>query len=162
MTGADRYRFVNGLCTNKVLDAKPGQVIESCFTTKTGRTVDLTTVVVLDDALLVLCSASRLQHLFQAMDALIFPKDAVQIEDLTLALARFHLVGPKASALVGTAPDGLPAALPGAHEAAAWGSTGLLVSGSGLASPGYTVVVPMRDAVAAWQHLASRVSEVGV
>jgi|LauGreDrversion2_3_1035106.scaffolds.fasta_scaffold644054_1 hypothetical protein len=47
VTGADRYRFVNGLCTNKVLDAKPGQVIESCFTTKTGRTVDLTSVLAL-------------------------------------------------------------------------------------------------------------------
>ena len=60
--------------------------------------------VVLDDALLVLCSASRLQHIYQAMDALIFPKDKVEIQDLTLALARFHLVGPKASALVATAP----------------------------------------------------------
>jgi len=39
VSGADRYRFVNGLCTNKALDAKPGQALKSCFTNKLGRSV---------------------------------------------------------------------------------------------------------------------------
>ena len=106
VSGADRYRFVNGLCTNKVLDTKPGQVVQSCFTTKTGRTIDLTTIVVLTDSILILCSASRLQSLYESFDALIFPKDNVQIEDLSTALARFQLVGPLAASIASAAPPG--------------------------------------------------------
>jgi len=106
VSGADRYRFVNGLCTNKVLDTKPGQVVQSCFTTKTGRTIDLTTIVVLTDSILILCSASRLQSLYESFDALIFPKDNVQIEDLSTALSRFQLVGPLAASIASAAPPG--------------------------------------------------------
>jgi glycine cleavage system aminomethyltransferase T len=69
VSGADRYRFVNGLCTNKVLDTKPGQVVQSCFTTKTGRKIDLTTM--LTDSILILFPASRLQSLYESFDALI-------------------------------------------------------------------------------------------
>ena len=159
VTGADRYRFVNGLCTNKVLDVKPGQVLASCFTNKLGRTVDLTTLVMLQDSILVLCSANRLQHLYQSFDALIFPKDDVQIEDLSLSLARFHLVGPKASSVV-QAASGDNGALATAGWASPWGTKGLVIHGSGLASPGLTVVVPIASAAAAWKKLATAVAEV--
>ena len=159
VTGADRFRFVNGLCTNKVLDAKPGQVIASCFTTKLGRCVDLTSVAVLHDSILILCSASRCQHLYQAMDALIFPKDDVQIEDMSLAFARFQVVGPEATPIVAASLDG-PCALPSPQQLSAWGESGLLIAGSGLASPGYTILVPASSAAASWRHLSTRLRQL--
>jgi len=159
VSGADRYRFVNGLCTNKVLDAKPGQALKSCFTNKLGRSVDLTTLAVLQDSILIICSANRLQHLYQSLDALIFPKDDVQIEDLTPSLAQFRLVGPKAAA-VATSASGDQGALPGAGWASAWGSAGLIIHGCGLASPGYTMLVPVAGAAAAWKNLAAAVAAV--
>ena len=161
VTGDDRYRFVNGLCTSKVLDAKPGQAMASCFTTKTGRSVDLTTIAVLDDSILILCSAGRLQRLYQTLDALIFPKDNVAIQDLSLALARFQLVGPQAASVLSTTPcSASTAALPAPFQAAAWGNAGLVIHISGLASSGYTVLVPVSRAVAAWKHLALGVTEL--
>ena len=159
VNGADRYRFVNGLCTNKVLDAKPGQVLASCFTNKLGRTVDLTTLVILQDSILVLCSANRLQHLYQSFDALIFPKDDVQIEDLSLSLAQFRLVGPKASSVIREA-SGDEGDIPVAGFALPWGGQGLVVHGNGLASPGLTVIVSIASAAAAWRQLASAVAQV--
>ena len=160
VTGADRFRFVNGLCTNKVLDAKPGQVLASCFTNKLGRSVDLTTVAVLQDSILILCSPNRLQHLYEAMDALIFPKDDVELEDLSLALARFQLVGPQAASLLSATPDGASVSLPSSPAVAAWGDSGLVLSGSGLATPGFTVLVPVKQAVPAWRHLAAGIEKV--
>ena len=60
----------------------------------------------LTDSILILFPASRLQSLYESFDALIFPKDNVQIEDLSTALSRFQLVGPLAASIASEAPPG--------------------------------------------------------
>lgn len=75
VTGEDRLRFLHNQLTNSFTDLKPGQVLESSYTSSTGRTIDLVTAYVLQDEVLLLSSPSRHEQLLGAFNKYIFPLD---------------------------------------------------------------------------------------
>ncbi|EKX36076.1 hypothetical protein GUITHDRAFT_90067 [Guillardia theta CCMP2712] len=162
VTGEDRYKFLSGLCTNRVVGLRPGDVRQACFLSKVGRTVDLCTIAVLSDSLLVLCSPNRVLQLFQDLDALIFPKDKVKCLDVSEGLARFHLVGPKAEEFLSQMPGitlpepfcSSPLVLEGKSM------NGLVLHGAGCSVPGYTIVAASGDGRVLWEEFM-KVAEPG-
>eukprot|EP00960_Hanusia_phi_P037217 752804-Hanusia_phi.AAC.2 len=155
VTGEDRYKFVSGLCTNRVVGLKPGDVRPACFLSKVGRTVDLTTLAVLSDSILILCSPNRVLQLFQDLDALIFPKDKVKCLDISDGLARFHILGPKAEELISRMKD---LKLPGPFRSSPLvldgrSMNGLVLQGAGCSAAGYTLVASAGDGKVLWEEL---------
>ncbi|HEY9648144.1 MAG TPA: folate-binding protein [Chroococcidiopsis sp.] len=164
VSDADRQRYLHNQTTNDIQTLKPGQGCDTVFVTSTGRTIDLVTAYVLDDSVLLLTSPNRRQALMQWMDRFIFFADKVAIADLTDTTVAFSLIGPQSQALLtqlgathlGTDYASHAIAILGAGEAAAGETTGVetrIAVGSGLATPGYTLIASAADAATLWQTL---------
>ncbi len=157
MTGGDRLRFIHNQTTNSFTQRQPGEGCDTVFVTSTARTIDLTTVYLTPEALLILTSPGQDQRLMTWMDRYIFPADQVALTNLTGEMALFSLVGPGSAALLdglGWAPS---RALPyGHHQVVTLGRESLrLAAGSGLGLPGYTLLMPSAAAAAVWQQLTN-------
>ncbi|MGB3136587.1 MAG: folate-binding protein [Nodosilinea sp.] len=160
VTGSDRLRFLHNQTTNSFTQRQPGQGCDTVFVTSTARTIDLATVYVTEESLLVLTSPGQDQRLMDWMDRYIFPADQVAIANLTETTAVFSLIGPSSTATLkqlGLEPD---AELSYAHhQAVSLGGVSLRLSaGSGLALDGYTLFVAAEDAAQVWQQF----TEAGV
>lgn len=153
----DRIRFLHNQTTNDFQQLKPGQGCDTVFVTSTARTIDLATAYVLDDTVLLLVSPNRCQQLIQLMDRYIFFSDKVQLKDVTSDTATFSLIGPKSDALLEQlGADALIGQPYGTHQALMVGDTSVRVAvGSGLALPGYTLILPAQKAETLWSKLVS-------
>lgn len=156
MTGGDRLRFLHNQTTNTFTQRQPGEGCDTVFVTSTARTIDLATVYVNDDTLIILTSPEQDQRLMDWMDRYIFPADQVSLTNLTNAIAVFSLIGPESYTLlrqqgVAIEADQLPYAH---HQIVDFRGTPIrLAEGSGLALPGYTLLVPAEAAPQVWQQL---------
>lgn len=153
----DRIRFLHNQSTNDFQRLKPGQGCDTVFVTSTARTIDLATAYILEDAVLLLISPTRRQQLMQWLDRYIFFADKVQLTDVTEKTATFSLLGPKSDALLeqlgGHSLIGQPYAT---HQLLKLGDTEVRVAvGSGLATPGYTLIVSAENAEALESKLVS-------
>jgi len=154
LTGSDRARFLHNQSTNNILELQTGQSCDTVFVTSTGRTLDLATVYILPDSILLLVSLDRCQFIFDWMDRYIFPLDKVELENLTSDYSIFTLIGSDSSAFLCNL--GLTD-LPGVNSfnSVDYLNTQIIVAnGSGLALPGYTLLVPQKDSQAIWQLLS--------
>ncbi len=158
MTDRDRLNFLHNQSTNDFKTLKPGQGCDTIFVTSTARTIDLATAYVLDDAALVVVSPERREYLMKWLDRYIFFGDKVKLTDITDQTAMFSLVGSTSDALLAKllgdsfgAIAGLPYASHCELEIA--GQPVRIAVGSGLALPGYTLVMDRPAAVIVWQHL---------
>lgn len=148
----DRLRFLHNQSTNDFQKLKPGQGCDTVMVTSTARTIDLVSAYVLDDAVLLLVSPSRREFLVQWLDRYIFFADKVQLTDVSDETATFSLIGPGSDAVV----EKLGA---GAIVGQAYGNhitidDGAIVAvGSGLASPGYTLILPVAQKPQLWQQI---------
>ncbi|HAE05304.1 MAG TPA: folate-binding protein YgfZ, partial [Richelia sp.] len=59
ITDRDCLRFLHNQSTNNFLSLQPGQGCDTIFVTPTGRTIDLVTAYVHDDAIIILVSPKR-------------------------------------------------------------------------------------------------------
>ena len=156
LSGGDRARFLHNQTTNDFQILKPGRGCDTVFVTSTARTIDLATAYATDEAILLLVSPSRRQQLIQLMDRYIFPMDDVELSDLSDRTACFSLVGPKSDAVIETIfhtkePIGQP---DGSHGLLKWAETEVRVAvGSGLAMPGYTLVIAADASGELWRQL---------
>lgn len=157
MTGGDRLRFIHNQTTNTFTQRQPGEGCDTIFVTSTARTIDLATVYLTDEALLMLTSPGQDQRLMAWMDRYIFPADQVALANLTGTMAIFSLVGPGSAAVLKSLGIEPEANLPTAHHRSVdLGGVDLrLAVGSGLALTGHTLLLPLESAASVWQQLTN-------
>jgi hypothetical protein len=155
LKGEDRSRFLHNQTTNNINRLQPGQGCDTIFVTSTGRTIDLATAYAIEDALLVLVSPNRRQQLMQWMDRYIFPMDRVELADISDEKAIFTLIGSDSDSLLQQlAGESLVGQPEGNHLSIQILEHPVLVAvGSGLALPGYTLIVPVQAAAEIWSKL---------
>jgi tRNA-modifying protein YgfZ len=150
LTGDDRLRFLHNQTTNDFDRLTPGQGCDTVFVTSTGRTIDLATAYVTEDAVILLVSPGYNSRLMEWMDRFIFFADKVELEDVTHMTVTFSLLG--GTAMVekwGFNIDQLHA-----HQILDIHGISVRVAvGSGLMTPGYTLIAAAQDAAALWQTL---------
>jgi hypothetical protein len=151
----DRIRFLHNQSTNNFQQLQPGQGCDTIFVTSTARTIDLVTAYVMEDAVLLLVSRNRRQQLMEWMDRYIFPMDRVELKDVSTESATFSLIGKESDALLEKLGIEMPIGEAYAsHKQLTLGEVKVRVAvGSGLAVPGYTLIVPASDAAKLWQTL---------
>lgn len=149
---SDRLRFLHNQSTNNFERLQPGQGCDTVFVTSTARTIDLATAYVTEDAVLLIVSPSRRQYLIDWLDRYIFFADQVKLQNVNDAI--FSLIGPQSDALLAqlglNSIIGQPYAT---HQLIQLADVEVRVAvGSGLAIPGYTLIVPAEKA-AVWSKL---------
>lgn len=154
LAGADRLRFLHNQTTNQIQTLKPGTGCETVYVTSTGRTLDLATVWATEEELLIWVSPQRRQPLLDWMDRYIFPLDKVELSDISDQYAIFTLMGEQADATLsklGLSPLlDLPAHT---HQVFTLGDITYRVAlGSGLMTPGLTLIIPMEQAALVWKY----------
>lgn len=153
--GADRLRFLHNQTTNSFYQRQPGEGCDTVFLTAIARTLDLVTVYVTEEKLLLLTSPGQDQPLITWMDRYIFPADRVSLENLTGTLLAFTLVGPTSTTVLAKLGMDSPATeRVGDHGLVAIaGETIRLAVGTGLGLGGYTLLVPAPIAAPIWAQL---------
>ncbi|MCU0536044.1 MAG: folate-binding protein [Hydrococcus sp. Prado102] len=154
LKGEDRLRFLHNQTTNNINRLQNGQGCDTVFVTSTGRTIDLATVYATEESLLVLVSPNRREQLMQWMDRYIFPMDKVELADLSDRNAIFNLIGSQSDSVVKILGAQTIIGQPeGSHILI---DKGIRIGvGSGLALPGYTLIVPTEAAAEVWSQLTS-------
>lgn len=155
ITDVDRLNFLHNQSTNDFKSLQPGQGCDTLFVTSTARTIDLATVYVLEDAALVLLSPNRREKLSVWLDRYIFFGDKVKLTDITGQVVTFSLIGPTSHALLDRLGAGAISGQPyGSHQLLHLAEKEIRVAvGSGLASEGYTLLIPTEDAAVVWKAL---------
>jgi tRNA-modifying protein YgfZ len=140
ISDSDRLRFLHNQSTNDFESLKPGQGCDTVMVTSTARTIDLTTGYVLDDAVLLLVSPNRREFLLQWLDRYIFFADKVKLTDVTEETAAFSIIGDESHSLIEKLGAGSLIGKPYGNHILIDGV--IIAVGSGLAIPGYTVILP--------------------
>ncbi len=151
----DRLRFLHNQSTNNFNILQPGQGCETVFVTPTARTIDLATAYVTENNVLLLVSPIRCQQLVEWFDRYLFPMDKVEVKDISSEYAIFSLIGIESKNLIAKLADTTPPDAPHAsHQLISLGNVEVRVAvGSGLATEGYTLIVPVNNAAEVWQIL---------
>ncbi len=155
ISDSDRLRFLHNQSTNNFNILKPGQGCDTVFVTSTARTIDLATAYATEDAVILVVSANRRLQLLELLDRYIFPMDRVELTDLTDTTVAFSLLGPESSSLLEklgvTELENQPY---GTHKSIDFAGIEVRVAvGSGLATPGYTLIAAASDAARLWTEL---------
>jgi tRNA-modifying protein YgfZ len=151
----DRLRYLHNQSTNDFQQLQPGQGCDTVFVTSTARTIDLATAYVTEDAVLLIVSPNRRQLLMEWLDRYLFPMDRVELTDVSEHTAIFSLIGGESQALLEKLGVEIPAdGDEVSHRLLMIGDISVRVAvGSGLALPGYTLLVAVDEAARLWQCL---------
>ena len=155
ITGEDRLRYLHNQSTNDFERLQPGQSCDTVFVTSTARTLDLATAYVTEDSVFILVSPNRRQQLLAWLDRFIFPFDKVELTDISANMAVFSLLGPQASTLLSKLGDrDLVPGNSGEHQIVNIADLPVRIAvGSGLAIPGYTLILNLDGAATVWSKL---------
>jgi len=148
----ERLRFLHNQSTNDFQNLKPGQGCDTVMVTSTARTIDLVSAYVLEDAVLLLVSPNRREFLLQWLDRYIFFADKVQLTDVTDETATLSLIGPGSDAIMEKLGAGAIIGQPYGNHLVVNGGV-IVAVGSGLASPGYTLIFPVADKQKVWSQI---------
>jgi tRNA-modifying protein YgfZ len=154
----DRLKFLHNQSTNDFNALMPGQGCDTVFITSTARTLDLATAYVTEEEVWLLVSPSRRQQLMQWLDRYIFFGDRVQLSDLSASTSAFSLLGPQSATLLQKLGVHFPDQV-SLHNHAVFEMAGVEVRvaiGSGLVTPGFTLITSEADAPAVWSHLVEK------
>jgi tRNA-modifying protein YgfZ len=150
----DRLSFLHNQTTNDLKRLQPGQGCETVLLTSTARTIDLLSVYVTAEDILVLTSPNRRADILSWLDRYIFFGDQVQLIDITAKTVCFSLMGSQSTDLLhklGVAE--LPQALD-CHCVSVIANVPVRIAcGSGLSGVGYTAIADWADSVVLWQAL---------
>ncbi|MGB7379554.1 MAG: folate-binding protein [Rivularia sp. (in: cyanobacteria)] len=153
----DRLRFLHNQSTNDFESLKPGQGCDTVFVTSTARTIDLASAYVTDDAVVLLVSPNRREYLMQWLDKYIFFADKVKLTDLTDQTVTFSIIGSQSDAIVKKlGADEIIGKPYGSHIPILnlEGDTeNIIAVGSGLASPGYTLILNANNKEQIWSKI---------
>jgi tRNA-modifying protein YgfZ len=150
----DRLSFLHNQTTNDLNRLQPGQGCETVLLTSTARTIDLLSVYVTVEDIIVLTSPNRRADILAWLDRYIFFGDKVQLTDLTDETVCFNLIGPQSAALLQKlGVTDLPQTLD-SHCVSTIADVPVRIAyGSGLSGAGYTVIAEIADSVVLWQAL---------
>ncbi|OKH41033.1 folate-binding protein YgfZ [[Phormidium ambiguum] IAM M-71] len=151
----DRLRFLHNQSTNDLQSLKPGTGCDTVFVSSTARTIDLVTAYILEDAVLLLVSPNRREYLLQWMDKYIFFADKVKLKDITNDTATYSLIGAESQRIVKElGAEEIIDRDYGNHQLFKLEDIEFRVAvGSGLAIPGYTLIVAAEYAAKLWKKL---------
>lgn len=150
----DRLSFLHNQTTNDLNRLQPGQGCETVLLTSTARTLDLLSVFVAEDEVLVLTSPQRRIENLAWLDRYIFFGDKVQLTDITEQTVCFSLVGPQGAELLQRLGALELPQLSNHHTVTTVADSSIrLACGSGLSESGYTVIVDAADGGTLWQAL---------
>ncbi len=162
VSNADRLRFLHNQSTNSFSLRQPGEGCDTVFVNSVGRTIDLVTAYVMDDAVLLLVSPQRRQAIVPWMDRFIFFADKVTLEDVTDSTGTLTLVGPDSDRLIEKLGAADLVGQPyGTHrtftiDGIGDGESVRIAVGSGLAIAGYTLftsreaIAPLQASLVTW------------
>ena len=100
MHGKDRAALLQRLSTNDIARLRPGQGARTVLTTPIGRIIDVLTVHVLEDALLIVSSPGQGGPVWAHLKKNIFFNDQVSLEAAGRSHGQLALYGPAAAALI--------------------------------------------------------------
>eukprot|EP00879_Flechtneria_rotunda_P012338 GHRR01012885.1.p1 GENE.GHRR01012885.1~~GHRR01012885.1.p1 ORF type:complete len:492 (+),score=176.68 GHRR01012885.1:215-1690(+) len=161
IAGKDRLDLLHNQSTADFKALRPGQGCDTVFVTATARCLDLATAIVLDSSVMLITSPNMKQQLLQRLDKYIFPADDVSITDVSDKCKMLTLLGPQA--------DDVMQQLTGdafvledepycRHQLLKFaGNAPIIVAvGTGLAVPGYTLIVDARAAPDVYAALVNK------
>ncbi len=103
---------------------------------------------------MLLVSPNRRQYLMEWLDRFIFPMDRVELADVSNESAAFSLIGPQSDRLLQKLGIEIPVGADASHQSVMLDEIKVQIAvGSGLALPGYMLIVPATDAAKLWQAL---------
>jgi len=151
LKGEDRIRFLHNQTTNNIQSLKSGKNCNTVFVNSTGRTLDLATAYILEDAIWIKVSANRRQFLFNWMDRFLFPMDKVELTDISEQYVLVNLLGKESDDFLQTLGFSLPEAN---HQSLVKFKdiSFYIAQGNELNLPGYTLIIP-RDQLTIFQDL---------
>src|SRR4051794_19549552 len=117
MRGKDRAALLQRLSTNDIARLRPGQGARTVLTTPIGRIIDVLTVHVLEDALLIVSSPGQGGPVWAHLKKNIFFNDQVTLEAAGRSHGQLALYGPAAASLLGQLSGAAPNELPPQHTA---------------------------------------------
>ena len=162
ITGDDRLRYLHNQSTNDFEKLKPGQGCDTVFVTSTARTLDLATAYVTENAVLVLVSPHRREKLMSWLDRFIFPFDKVELSDISADYAVFSLIGEQATNLLSDLTSEISLSELGDNQAVTIEDVPVRIAkGSGLATPGYTLIMERQAAGTVWSRLTQKAVAFG-
>jgi folate-binding protein YgfZ len=151
LKGEDRIRFLHNQTTNNIQLLKLGQNCDTVFVNSTGRTLDLVTAYILEEAIWIKVSANRRQFLFDWMDRFLFPMDKVDLTDISEQYILVSLVGKQSDDFL----QKLDFTLPEANHQSLVKFNDIsfyIAQENELNLPGYTLIIP-RDQLTIFQNL---------
>ena len=153
----DRLQFLHNQSTNNIKILQPGKGCQTVFVTSTARTIDLVTVYATDNEVLLLVSPHQSQFLMEWLDRYLFPMDRVKLKDLSAQYNVFSLIGKDSDSLLQQLELASLSEQPEAsHQMVNIAGVEVrLAMGSGLALPGYTLIVPTEQAATIWEKLTT-------
>ena len=168
LTGADALRFLHGQTTQKLQDAVAGQLLSSCAVTATARLLALLEVAVGQAEAEVLVWAGDGVALQEHFDRYLFPADQVRLGPARRARL-LTVLTPAPRALIagggGWAGGGLDAGWRGCGTGSEADLQGpLQLAGTGLALPGFRLLLPPDDdlpaALRGYERIGGAAAEV--
>lgn len=163
VSDSDRIRFLHNQTTNQIQQLPPGQGCNTVFVNSTGRTLDLATVYVEPESLLLFVSPHQAEDLMEWMDRYIFFADRVKLANETDQTRAFTLIGPHSADLLSSlnAPN-LQNAPDASHQIISIAGLDIFLAvDSGLALPGFTLIVAAEAGPQLWQMLATAATPLG-
>ncbi|MBV8884643.1 MAG: folate-binding protein YgfZ, partial [Chroococcidiopsidaceae cyanobacterium CP_BM_RX_35] len=155
VSSEDRIRFLHNQSTNDFQCRLPGEGCDTVMVTSTARTIDLVTAYITEDTVLLLVSPNRRQYLMEWLDRFIFYADKVLLKDISTENATFNLIGPESdTVLQRLGAEVMKSQSYGNHKLLQLQDIEVRVAvGSGLAIPGYTLIVPASSAMKLWNNI---------
>jgi tRNA-modifying protein YgfZ len=155
MSDTDRLTFLHNQSTNTFKLRQPGEGCDTVFLTSTARTIDLATAYILPESILLTLSPGMVETVMKFLDRYIFFADKVKLTNLTEQTVMFRLIGASSDELIQKIGAADLVGKPyGTHQTIAIADHEVRVAvGSGLNSPGYTIVANAAAAVEIWQKL---------
>ena len=147
----DRLTFLHNQSTQTLNLRKLGEVCETTFVTSTARVLDLATVAVLADSVLMVVSPGMAESLITFLDHYVFFADQVTLTDVSAETVMFSLMGPESADALKRL--GIEVMAAGVVEGTIGSVAVTVMSGSGLVTTGYTLIAAMTDREALWSML---------
>lgn len=158
ITGCDRTRFLHNQSTNDIQSLSVGQGCNSVFVTSTGRNIDLVSVYVREEDILLLVSPSQNQILMQWMDRYIFPFDKVEIKDISQDYHIFTLMGNESKSLLSSWVDKEFLESPEfSHKLVRIDDIKVMITvGCDLKFTGYNLIISKENSSLIWQKITEK------
>ena len=157
VSGADRLSFLHNQSTATTTSLAPGSVVDTTFVNAKAGVLDLATLLVQENSVLVLASPGNADVLLTHLEKHIFPRDDVKVTDISQRLSVFSIFGKESGEALKQL--GMIEDLEENKQVLLnfEGYPVVVARASGLSLPGYTWLVDSNIAVEAWKLLAEKV-----